>query len=319
LDAPAGVAVTPPLASDIVERMHRRALAPLMALSVAACGEAFTAATSDGSAPGDAASLDDTGVVGVDGAPGDDDARVSDATIEDATSGGDAAREDADHGKGDASTGNLDAGPVPEASLCVRACPVGFDCVVTQCEDRAALHFSATNNNPANWSYGWAAGMGAMFQLDSSHWVSGSTIDVWTNTGQSTFEPSVFHNSALAPQMVDEMTIPGAALGLYSGAMVQASLVRWNAPVTGTYAIDATFTGISAPLTTVNVGVTINNVTGPGTGIALNEFGGGNTFTYSVPAQTLTPTDNVDFYVTPISNRDDPPGGVSLDARITAP
>jgi hypothetical protein len=206
---------------------------------------------------------------------------------------------------------------VPEASLCVRACPVGFDCVVTQCEDRAAQRFSATNNNPFNWSYGWATGLGATFQLDSSHWV-GSAIDVWTNTGQSTFEPSVFHNGGLLSQTVDEMTIPAGALGLYPGATGQAAIVRWKAPAAGSYAIDVTFTGISAPLTTVNTGVLVNNVTGMGTSMALNDFGGGNTFTYSAPAQTLMAGDNVDFYVTTIFNRDDPAGGVTLDARITA-
>ncbi len=98
----------------------------------------------------------------------------------------------------------------------------------------------------------------------------------------------------------------------------QVAIVRWMAPAAGSYAIDVTFTGISTPPSTVEVGVLVNNATGMGTSLALNDFGSGNTFPYSAPAQTLMAGDNVDFYVTTIFNRDDPPGGVTLDARITA-
>jgi hypothetical protein len=296
--------------------MHRRVLSPLLVLAVVACGDAFTSATSDGSAPGDAASLDDRGTVGVDSAAGDD-AREDDATLEDATAR-DAAKEDGGHGKGDASIGNLDAGPaLPDGSVCIRACPAGFECIASQCVDRAAPHFSATDNRPFNWSYGYEASLDGAFMLDSSNWTPGSSIDVWTSTMAKTLEPSVFHNSGLAPQTYGEMAIPGEALGFYPDATGGVSIVRWTAPAPGFYAIDVTFTGLSTPPSAVTVGVIVKSLVGPGS-LVLNAYGDGNAFTYSAPAQMLAASDAIDFYVTVIVNLDDPPGGVALDARITA-
>ena len=297
--------------------MHRRVVAPLVALAVAACGDAFTAATSDGGgATPEAASALDTGAAGtdsaVDDAPGGDD-----VTTEDATTGHDATAEEAGHGK-DGSVIILDGGPdLPDASSCLRACPAGFQCIAAKCVDRAAARFSATDNRPLNWSYGFATSLGGAFQLDTSEWTPGSSIDVWS-TAVNTLEPSVFHNSGVTPQTYAEMTIPGGALGVYPGATGQASIVRWTAPAVGLYAIDVTFTGISSPATTVDVGLLVKNVTAQGTSMALNEFSGGNTFTYSAPAQTLMAGDAVDFYSTIIFARDDSPGGTSVDARITA-
>jgi hypothetical protein len=297
--------------------MRSRVFAPLIALAAAACGQVFTASTVDGGALSSDGSILDTGVIGPDDGAADDGSSPPDATVEDAPSAQDAmAKEGGGVGK-DGSVVIVDAGS-RDASLCVGPCPAGFDCVVDKCIDRAAPHFSASNNQPFNWSYGYAVSLGGSFMLDTSHWSPGNNLDVWTNTSLQTLEPSVFHNSGLSQQMYQEMTIPGAALGLFPGANNEASIVRWTAPAKGSYAIDVTFTGISAPLTTVNTGVLVNNITGMLSSAALNEFGGGNTFTYSAPAQTLVAGDVVDFYVTTVFNRDDPPGGAMIDARITA-
>jgi hypothetical protein len=301
--------------------MHRRVASALIALAVAACGEAFTAATGDGGAPAvDASSTFDTGAPGPDGAtgaPGPDGA-TDDATLEGDVTSHDAMAEDGGHGKGDSSTGAIDGGPaLPDAAICARACPAGFDCLLGKCEDHAATHFSATSNRPLNWSYGYSMDLGAALQLYAIHWIAASSIDVWA-TAASSIEPSVFHNGSLATQMYSEMTIPAATLGLYPGATGQVSIVRWTAPVAGLYAIDAVFTGLSAPVTTVSVGVLVDEVAMQNSGGSLNEYGGGNTFTYSPPAQTMMVGDYVDFYVQTVPNRDDPPGGASLDAKITS-
>ncbi len=300
--------------------MFRRLVPPLFALVVAACGEAFT--TGDGGVtPGDDGSLD-TGA-GEDATAGDG-ASPRDATAEDARPRDSGARDDGGT-KQDGSTVGVDAGPIvsdagpvlPDASSCVRTCPAGFDCIATKCEDRAAVHFSPTNNMPFNWSYGYAPGFGSSFHAYTAHWSPNSSIDVWA-TASNSVEPSVFHNSTLLPQTYDEMTIPGAALGLYAGGTGQESIVRWIAPVAGNYAIDATFTGISAPVTTVTVGVLVNGTVGQMSSQYLNAYTEGNTFTYSAPAQMLAAGAVVDFVVVEITTVDDPPGGASLDARITA-
>jgi hypothetical protein len=296
--------------------MQRRIAAPLIAVAVAACGQAFTAATGDGGSPGsDDASLD-AGMPREDAAGGDDASSPPDATTEDASSRDANAKEGG--GKGDGATGGVDSGPiVSDAATCVRACPAGFDCVLGKCEDRAAPHFSATSDMPFNWSYGYATDLGASFHAYAAHWSATSSIDVWA-TASNSLEPSVFHNSALLAQTYGELTVPGAALGLYAGATGQESIVRWIAPVGGSYDIDATFTGISPPMPPVTVGVFVNDTVGPGSSESLNAYTDGNTFTFSAPAQMLTAGSVVDFYVIQITALDDPPGGVSLDAHITA-
>ena len=263
--------------------MQIRAALPLSVLAIVACGEPFTVGPADGGGlPGTDGSFDG-GVV----APGDDAASPGDATVDDAQAPRDAMAKEGGGGggHGDASTGGLDAGPKDAADVCTRTCPTGFDCLVDKCLDRAALRFSATSNNPLNWSYGYETSLGSSFVLYSSHWSPGSQIDVWTSTAAHTVEPSVFHNGGLSQQTYQEMTIPGAALGLYPGGNNEASILRWTAPAAGSYAIDVTFTGISAPITTIQTGVLVNNATGMGTSATLNEFQSGNTFTYSAAAR----------------------------------
>jgi hypothetical protein len=292
----------------------RRDCSPLLALVVAACGPAFTVATSDGGPLAEDGSLDAV-------ASGEDagkDARSRhDATTEDASVPDGSAGDDA--GKEDGSPIDVDAGVPTDAGACARTCPTGFDCVAAKCVDRAGPRFSATDNKPFNWSYGYTQSLGATpFHLYVSPWSPGSSINVWTDTSTHTLEPSVFHNSGLATQTYGGMTIPGGALGLYPGPMDQASIVRWTAPADGAFAIDVTFAGLSTPATRIDVGVFINNTTGKGQSAALNAYGGGNTFTLSLPGQMLAAGTLVDFYATIITTLDDPPGGSSVDARITA-
>jgi hypothetical protein len=300
--------------------MNRRVVSALIApaLAVAACGQAFTSAPGDGGAlPVDDASLD-TGAAGPDGAPADvaapGDARSDDATSRDATP------EDGGHSEGDASTGGGDGGSaLPDAALCLRTCPAGFDCLDGgKCEDRAVLHFSATTNRPFNWSYGYAISPGGMFEPDSLHYSPAAGIDIWTGAAVDSLEPSVFHNGGPVTQTYAEMAIPAAGLGIYPGPSGEPSIVRWTAPVAGSYAIDVTFTGISTPATAVTASVLVNNTSEMGSSQALNDYGSLNTFTYSVPAQTLAAGGFIDFFVTTVTNRDDAPGGTALDARITA-
>lgn len=299
--------------------MNRRVVSALIApaLAVAACGQAFTSAPGDGGAlPAEDAELE-TGAPGPDGAPGDasspGDARSEDATLPDAT------LEDGGHSEGDASTGGGDGGPaLGDAALCLRMCPAGFDCLAGKCEDRAALHFSATTNRPFNWSYGYALSQGGTFEPDSLHFSPVLGVDIWTGAAVDSLEPSVFHNSGPVTETYSEMAIPAAGLGIYPGPNLEPSIVRWTAPVAGSYAIDVTFTGISTPATAVTASVLVNNISAMGSSEALNDYGGTNTFTYSVPAQTLTAGSFIDFFVTTVTNRDDAPGGTALDALITA-
>jgi hypothetical protein len=295
----------------------RAAAACLASLVVAACGDAFTAADSDGGPPPrlDASSLDaaiDTGAPDS-GHPPERDAQARDALAVD--DGPDV--DDGPVGVSDASP------PIDATALCVKTCPTGFACTPgasgASCIDRATPNFSALANPPTgNWSYGSVDGLGeSNFTVYPSHFTAATTLAVW-GMQPGAIEPSVFHNSAPTAVTYDAMTVPGGVLGLYAGAGMVTSVVRWVAPVGGTYDVFGAFVGLTKPTTTVTVGVLINKATTGNSVSSLNMYGGGNTFSYNMQAQTLAAGSTVDFLVQEITTADDPAGGASLDARITA-
>jgi hypothetical protein len=243
---------------------------------------------------------------------------VGDASSSDAISGADASTgpSSPDASSGSTTSDAADASNVPPVDAsCSRTCPTGFECLPDQCLDRAVANFSTLMPSSGNWSYGYSQGLGAPFQPDTEHFVAATILDVWTNSTNATIEPSVFHNGN--PSAVDyaSMTVPADALGLYPSSNGQFAVVRWTAPATGMYQIEALFTGVSTPASKVDVGLLINGVTAPSQGQILNSYGAGNTFGYS-GAQMLDAGEAVDFYVGLFVGGDDSVGGVTLDAQI---
>jgi hypothetical protein len=278
-----------------------------------ACGDAFTTGSEDtrpdGAGAGDAAIADGS----VD--TGSSDGPLEDRAVRDGSRPRDALSEEVGTSDG---SGPSDASVVDGASLCATPCPLGFDCVLAKCVDRATVRFSAQSASPGNWADGYFKDLGGVFQVDSNHWVSGSSVDVWTDVTASTFEPSVFHNNRTSGAVsVNSMTIPAGALGLFPSSQGPFAVLQWTAPATGAYQVDAAFTGISTPPSQVDVGIRVNMVIGVGTSRDLNAYGGGNTFTYS-QVQMLTAGESLYFYCGPITMADDPVGGVTLDAEITS-
>lgn len=102
--------------------------------------------------------------------------------------------------------------------------------------------FSAVSNPNGAWSYGWSASRGSGFNLDTvATTVSG--INVW-NYSSNQVEPDVAYNGTsdtINPSGTNP--IPAGSLAFHPGPSGQNAIVRWTAPSTGSYAIDATFTG----------------------------------------------------------------------------
>jgi hypothetical protein len=308
--------------------MHRRTLAPLLALAVAACGDAFTAGVSDGGSqipPSDGSTLD---------------VAVTDATTPSDGGGGDATQP-GDGGvmhdavAGDAITPPDEGGSPLDGPACLRTCPSGFQCIGGKCEDIAGLHFSVLRNPPvaSNWIYGLASGPGGKPNLYTQEWkpmivAATGSLDVWSKT-VGDIELSVFHNPGLTAVDYAGMSVPPATtftLGMYpSTSLSQVTAVRWIPPQFGVYDISVQFTGISTPPSKVAVGVSFDGTVGGNpadgggpTSSFLNQFGAGNTFAVSVPGQSLSAQDTIDFYVSGPNNADDSPGGVSLAVLIVA-
>lgn len=276
----------------------------VLAVAVAACGDTFVAAVDGGTMPdldgasdaSDAsteASLD-TGLLD---AAGKDVASPSDAELRDAPK---------DQGVTPGDGGGLDA------SLCIKTCPSGFDCIASACVDRAAEHFGAAAVTD-NWSYGSFASFGSTpFVPYTASWTTNGIV--FASQTKNVLTSSVFHSITSASY--EGMSLAAGTLGLYPGALTSIdSVVRWTAPAAGSYTILATFTGLGTmPPTTVGVSVNI----GPANEIGMTIDGAMPSITYASAAQTMAAGDTVDFYVNFVTLSEDEQGGTGLDARITA-
>jgi hypothetical protein len=282
--------------------------APVVALAIAACGEAFTSATDD-SGPGAADVLVDVGAV---------DVLTSDASLTSDAHSHDVLSEQVT--LTDGTPGPAEAGSGDGAG-CARVCPSGFDCILGKCDDRVVPHFSTTASGSGNWQYGYESSMASTFIRYMSQWRANGALDFWSVLSGS-IEPSVFHNSTLGTVNYDAMAVPPDGLALYPGSTGQVSVVRWIAPENGSYSVQATFTGISykgaVPDAAVGVGVLFANVVSMGASSTLNSYGGTNSFTYAPGSQALSANTAVDFYVTFLTNADDLQGGTQLNAHIVA-
>jgi hypothetical protein len=319
-------------------RLETRVAGCLLALAVAACGDAFTderdtpsdldgsfdsslEGSSDSSLDGSSdSSLDGSSDSSLDGSSDSSldalsDTGLPDAKGEDAAGPTDAESRDA---LGKEGGGQSDGSAPPpadgglDASLCVKTCPSGFDCLAGVCVDRAAQHFGAATATD-NWSYGSFMNFGSTrFIPYEAMW----TIDgiVFASQTKTVLTSSVFHS--LATASYEGMTLPAGTLGLYPGAMTSVdSVVRWTAPVAGQYAISATFSGLGTrPPTTVGVNVNL----GPQVTFSPTLDGTTNSTTYTNAGQSMAAGDTIDFYVDFTTLSEDEQGGTGLDARITA-
>ena len=240
------------------------------------CGDQFSASTSGADAE-----------VVSDGATSDGGASV------DGSSGRDASVVDA---------GRDGAIGVDSGSVCA-PCPPGFECINGACVDSAALHFSPTTNPSGNWSYGTSATFGGAFTMYVLNGAVQTTLQTWFVTPGNppdSLAPSVFYNASnSSTEYLQSFTMEPAQLGFAPGANGVRSIVRFVAPVSRSYAIDARFTGLSgangAPVTTVDVSVFIKGSVIVGK--TINTNGGPNFVVFAQQHVQLAIGDIVDFVV----------------------
>lgn len=102
-------------------------------------------------------------------------------------------------------------------------------------------------------------------------------LQEWNNNGR----PSVMYNAS-SSEISDTGTIfPSHSFSLHPGASGQYSIARWIAPSSGSYVVQADFSGLYVPGTTSDVHVLINNssivnglVDGYGSSIAVSDSSG---------------------------------------------
>ena len=129
----------------------------------------------------------------------------------------------------------------------------------------AAGDFSISSNPNGAWSYGYSYGVGSAFILDTTNTASygpGLALGGWMGNVDSTpgaNYPYALKNSTSHPVTNNITTVyqPGQ-LGLQPSESNVVSIVRWTAPFSGTFNINATFSGLDAGGDSVDVHILHN-------------------------------------------------------------
>jgi hypothetical protein len=162
----------------------------------------------------------------------------------------------------------------------------------------AAVDFSISSNPNGAWSYGYSYGVGSPFILDTTNTASygpGLALGGWmgnvdTNTGAN--YPYALKNFTSHPVTNNITTVyqPGQ-LGLQPGESNVESIVRWTAPFSGTFSINATFSGLDSAFgDSADVHILLNGI------VIFNSVVSPNPASYSTSG-SLTAGDRIDFLV----------------------
>jgi hypothetical protein len=105
--------------------------------------------------------------------------------------------------------------------------------------EEAAVEFSGFNPS-LHWSYGWSASPGAAFNAFTAYGTATDGVSAWTGPGQT----SISRNCTGFPQQQYGRTLPIGSLCLRPGAGGEQAVLRWTAPASGSYRLNATFKGL---------------------------------------------------------------------------
>src|SRR5262249_50251708 len=108
----------------------------------------------------------------------------------------------------------------------------------------AAGAYSAANNPNGVWRYGWSQTLGSPFILDTARG-SRSGLGLWLGVQWPDGNPVVAHNaSATEITTFCSVTYQPGQLGFHPGPNGENAVVRFTAPATGSYNMDAAFVGL---------------------------------------------------------------------------
>jgi RHS repeat-associated protein len=185
----------------------------------------------------------------------------------------------------------VDCGGVCGTSACPPASPTPTPPATWD----AAAQFSAAQNPGNPWRYGWKSAKDSVLHLYLDHSTDGSGVDSWWDHNLSN-PPGVYHNGS-GQTLVGYGSLASWAPGeihLHPGPSGQYSVLRWTAPAAGTYAINATFTGVDNATTTTDVHVVVAGSDLFDGGINVDGYGNTSTFTGTA---TLSAEQTIDFLV----------------------
>jgi len=151
----------------------------------------------------------------------------------------------------------------------------------------AATGFSPTANPAAVWRYGYTTTLGGSFNLYTENGnypnpdESLTQLDYWGENIQF-HDPAVMHNGTGVTQNLASVTYQPGQLAAHPGPNGEYSVIRFTAPIAGTYSLQASLTGIDFEFsTTTDVHVLVNGISvfdG-----AVTAFGSGPSYMANVP------------------------------------
>jgi hypothetical protein len=159
----------------------------------------------------------------------------------------------------------------------------------------AATDFSPTANPSGAWSYGYKLNSTASFQLfdtAKTNLQPGTGFQTWNKPTIGAVVPYVIRNPTNAAVKYASFTLDAGALGFHPGLNGEQAVVRWTAPSSGTYQIEAAFRGLDSTSTVVGI---LKNGTSIFNGV-VNAFGPGPTYSMEL---SLGINDTLDFVVDP--------------------
>jgi hypothetical protein len=138
-------------------------------------------------------------------------------------------------------------------SVFVLRCPgAGFAQTQPTADYDAVRDFSITSNPNGVWSYGWLSSLGPplnLYTVTDSTTFSG--LSAWLATGMSMYAPPlVGHNDTDATLCYLSFCVPPGYLHLHPGVNNELSVVRWTAPISGTFFLQGAVRGLDAITTT---------------------------------------------------------------------
>lgn len=154
-----------------------------------------------------------------------------------------------------------------------------------------ATDFSLTNNPNGVWSYGYQTALGSGFTAYTVTNVSGG-MENWKGAAP---DPNVGHNRTASPITAATATWPAGQFSLHPGPSGEYCVLRFMAPETGSYSLNAQFVGLDSNPTTTDVHVLTNGFSLFDSFINLNAVG--NSTSYSNLSLALDAGEFLDFAV----------------------
>jgi hypothetical protein len=110
----------------------------------------------------------------------------------------------------------------------------------------AVKDFSIQSNPNGVWSYGWESTLGSALNLYTvTDTTSVPGMSAWLKSGTFPYYPPyVAHNDTVKQICFASVCVPATYLDFHPGQIGQLSVVRWTAPSSGRFMVQAGFVGL---------------------------------------------------------------------------